>query len=331
MGLAERECIVAEISTKTSTLTRAGTALTIAAVVLLAVPLLYLLYALVNGHVTLNSSDAVNSLFTVGIVLTAVAGVLALLGLALHGSGLRSSFATSTGSRSGLARGKGVQAGISAVLLIGSAAFLFTTLLPRASAVENLNNNIAPFALSLQANCQKPLNQAEADITTAYNDAVKYAKDDQTFAAKMTSDAGTIQTDATTLSTAQAQLSALKVPDSKYQALHDGCVKDVESEINLITSSSALPLPAVAVAVIHIQSLSVLSLLQDAAAVASGRITINAPDGSAQELAASVLQQVVSNNSDPTLTAEGNQLRDDINSTLKNNLAPFVPGPALTA
>jgi len=65
-----------ETSAKTSALSRVGTILTIASVVVLAIPLLYVLYGIINGNVQFNSSDSVHSLFTFGIVLTALAGVL---------------------------------------------------------------------------------------------------------------------------------------------------------------------------------------------------------------------------------------------------------------
>lgn len=221
--------------------------------------------------------------------------------------------------------------GVSVLVLLVSVVFLFTTLLPRANAIQNLNNNVVPFAMSLEHNCENPLNQAQADIKTAYNDSVTYAKDDQTFTTKMGTDGQTLQTDSATLSNSASQLSLLTAPDPKYQALLTGCRTDVKNEIALLNSSSALPFPPAVVAIVHIQSVSLLGLLQDAAQVASGQVKINAPAGSAEALVASVLQQVVSQNSDPTLTQEGNQLRADINSTLKDNLAPFIAGPSLRA
>ena len=35
--------------------------------------------------------------------------------------------------------------------------------------------------------------------------------------------------------------------------------------------------------------------------------------------------------SDPELTAAGDQFKADINNSLKNNLAPFKPGPSIQA
>jgi hypothetical protein len=317
--------------TKTSTLSRVGTVLTIVSLVALAVPLLYLLYAAINGNVTLNSSDAVTNLFTYAIILTAAAGVLGLVAAVIHGTGLRRGFTTGTGA----------QVGASVVLLIAAAIFLFTTLLPRASAVQHLNDKIAPFALNLQANCQKPLDQVQHDIAVATYDAhvafdgaqgpAGVPPADPTYITNMGNDITNMQKDESALKTALSKLNRLAVPDPKYQALLNGCAKDVQSEITLLTDSNAIQLPAQAVAVIHISSLSLLTLLQDSVQVINGSLPVSIPHPLVYQLVSGVLDAIEAQSSDPQLTAEGDQLAADINDTLKKNLAPFVPGPALTA
>ncbi|MBF6591470.1 MAG: hypothetical protein IVW57_13215 [Ktedonobacterales bacterium] len=308
-----------ETKVKAPATARTGTGLTIASVVALAVPLLYLLYGYVNGNVQLSTADQIDRFFKLGIILTAVAGVVALIATAIHGTSMRRGFTTS----------KTTQAGVSVLVLIVAAAFLLTTVLPRANAIQNLNDKIAPFGFSLVDNCQTPLGKAQADIKEALLDAQVHGADDAGFVAQMQIDIGLLQTDSTALTNGLAKLNATTAPDSKYQPLLDGCKKDVRNEIALLNDSSALPLPPQVVALVHISSLSTLTLLQDAAGVASGQVKIAAPDGSAQLLVQGVLTQVVTQNSDPTLTREGDQLKQDINNILKDNLAPFQPGPSL--
>jgi hypothetical protein len=314
---------MSQTSTATkSAVGRVGLGFTIASVVVLAVVLVKILFAAIAGNVTLNSADDVTRLFTLGIILTGVAGVLGLVATIVHGMGLGKGFTT----------GKGVNTGISVVVLLASAALLFTTLLPRANAVQNLNNKVVPFGYSMRDNCQTPLDNSQNDIKQDKTDADNHATDDPGFAAAMGADITKIQADSSALNSALNKLNSTTAPDSKYQALLDGCVKDVKSEIALINDSSSIPFPAAVVAIVHIQSVSVKELLTDGAAVASGQITLTGvPAHSAQMLVSQVLAQVVSQNGDPQLTAEGNQLRDDINATLKNNLAPFKAGPSLQA
>jgi hypothetical protein len=306
--------------TSTATKSKAGLGLTIASVVILAVPLLYILYGTVST-VTLNSSDEVTRLFTVGLVLTAVAGLLGLVATILHGMGLGKGFTT----------GKGVNTGISVVVLLASAALLFTTVLPRANAVQKLNNTLVPFGYAIRDNCQTPLDTIQADFKKTKADADNNATDDAAFATAIKADITKIQTDSSALSNGLNKLNSLTVPDSKYQKLLDGCKKDVKGEIDLLTSSSAIPLPEAAQAAAGASSVSLTTLLQDAATVAGAGITFpGLPAHPAQLLTSQVMAQVVAA-SDPELTAAGDEFKADINNTLKDNLAPFKAGPSLQA
>jgi hypothetical protein len=310
---------------KASAVDRTGTALTIASAVILAVPLVYVGFAYMDGSVTLSSADAISRLFTVGIILTALAGILGLIATVIHGMA----------ARKGITTGKGAQLGVSALVAVIAALFLLTTVMPRAGAIQSLNDKIVPFGHSLENNCQTPLTNAQNDIKEALLDALTHgvpsAPDDKGFVVQMRADTTTLQNDLAALTTGLNTLNTTSVPDSKYQALYDGCVKDVKSEIALLSSSSALPFPAVVVSLTGKQSDSTIQLLQDAAAVASGQIKINAPDGSAQTLVQQILQQVVEQNSDTKLTAEGNQLKADADNTLIDNLSPFRADPSLLA
>src|SRR6185437_8572608 len=57
----------------------------------------------------------------------------------------------------------------SVLLLLLSAGFLFGMALPRASAVQNLNDKVIPFAQTMRDNCKAPLNQTTEDLTTILN------------------------------------------------------------------------------------------------------------------------------------------------------------------
>lgn len=297
---------------KTSNSAKTGTALTIASGVVLAVPLLYVLYGKLAGNVMLNTSDDINRLFTFGIILTGLAGVLGLVAAVLHGIAKRF-----------------VSTGISAVVLLVALAFLFTTVLPRTQALQHLNDKIAPFGHSLQANCQTPLDATTALLKAAQFDAVLHATDDAGFVTQMKADISALQDNSATLTKGLNNLNLLSAPDSKYQALLDGCKKDVKGEIDLLNNTSSIPFPPAVAQLTGLQSESAIKLLQDAAAVASGQIPLQVPPGSAEQLVGQTLKAVLDAAKDPQLTAEGNQLQQDIVDTLNNNLAPFKWNPAL--
>ena len=333
------ETTAVETATKSSTLTRVGLGVFVLGFIALAIPLGYLLYANINGNVTLATAGAINNLLTFGVILTVAATVLALAAVGLHMPGLLKA------PRQGLITGV-----LSVVLLLGAAAFLFTTMLPRTQAVQRVNDKLAPFGMSLETNCQNAIGQAQKDLKNAQYDAQNMADlgDDATYTTLVKNDVAALQTDGTTLTNGLAALNKLTAPDSKYQALLDGCKKDVTSEIAVV-SNKGIPLqqamqspdaqaalqgilasltPAQAKSLAQTLTgfvalnpqIDAVTLLQDSAAAVGPTL----PAGSVETFVALVLTGVNKANSDPTLTAEGNTFKADVKKILDDNLAPFV-------
>jgi hypothetical protein len=200
------------IQTRSSLLSRTGLGGAALSGVALAVPLLYALYAAITGGVTLSSNDDITSLFTTGIIITSVASVLALIATGL---GLPGAMAA---PRRGLAT-----TGTAAGLLVVSALLLFAVLLPRAGAMQNLNDQVAPFAKTVRDTCRSGLNAVTADLTTARDHAKAFATDDVAFAGYMLNDALALNTDQKNLALGIAKLNAVDAPD-KYQQLKKDCL-----------------------------------------------------------------------------------------------------------
>ena len=337
------ETTAVETTTKSSALTRVGLGVFVLGLIALAIPLGDLLYANINGNVTLATADAINNLLTIGVILTVASAVLALVAVGLHVPGLIGS------PRRGLVTGV-----LSVVLLIGAAAFLFTTMLPRAQAVQRVNDKLAPFGTSLETNCQNALAQAQADLKNTQYDAQNMADqaDDATYQKLITADLATLQADNTTLTNGLAAMNKLTAPDSKYQPLLDGCKKDVTGEIAVL-SNKGIPLTGlasqagsleqelVAAGLTPAQATAILSGLAtfvssnpNTDAVGLLNLSLQAispthplgpvPPGFTEGLIAGILQQVNAQNSDPTLTAEGDAFKADVKKILDDNLAPFV-------
>jgi hypothetical protein len=284
-----------------------------------AVPLGYTLFAAINGSVTISTTDDVTNLFTRGIILTAASAGLGVLGLALNVPGLLAA------PRRGIAT-----SGVSAALVLITALFLFVGVLPRAGAMQHLNDQVAPFARSMRDNCKAPLDAVTADITKARDDAKANLANDATFAQAMQADANALNTDAQQLSTSKDALRAAKVPDSKYQQLKDDCIAAVNGEYSFLLDSngpSAISLPAP----FNIK-VSAIQLLQDGALAATGAVPgLTLQPGSIEPLMVLALNQIVAqiNSGGQQLTAEGNALTQDIKDTLTNNLAPFKNGVSI--
>ena len=199
------ETTAVETTTKSSVLTRVGLGVFVLGLIALAIPLGDLLYANMTT-VTLATSSEINNLLTLGVILTVASAVLALVAVALHVPGLMSS------PRKGLVTGV-----LSVVLLLGAVGFLFTTMLPRAQAVQRVNDKLAPFGTSLETNCQNAIAKAQADLKNAQLDAQNMADlgDDATFAKLMQNDVAALQADSKSLTDGQAALNKLTSPDPK--------------------------------------------------------------------------------------------------------------------
>lgn len=335
------ETTAVETATKSSVLTRVGLGVFVLGLIALAIPLGDLLYANMTT-VTLATASEINNLLTIGVILTVASAVLALVAVGLHAPGLMGS------PRKGLVPGV-----LSVVLLLGAAGFLFTTMLPRAQAVQRVNDKLAPFGTSLETNCQNAIAHAQADLKNAQLDAQNMGDlgDDKTFATLMQSDVAALQADSKTLTDGQTALNKLTSPDPKYQPLLDGCKKDVAGEIAVV-SNKGIPLTGlasqanslvqelVAAGLTQEQATAIItnlgkfvaqnpntdavSLLQLAAAAVSPAQPLGPlPAGFTEGFTAGILQQVNAANTDPTLTKEGDDFKADVKKILDDNLSPF--------
>lgn len=274
-------------------------------------------YALVQGHsIVLKTTDQITQVLTLGVVLSGAALVLGVVGLIVGLVALLR-------SRS---RARTVGAAVSLLVALCGGLFLFTTALPRAQAVQNLNDHVVPFARALNTYCQTPLNNTTADFQHALNDTEATISDNASFASAMQGDVSRLNADATALSAATLKLQALTAPDAKYQQLLHDCMTTVQGTHDFLVNdagANAIPLPAPYAALVPGGKVSGIDLLQDAGAAAGGLLPLHLPEGAIQPLVEIALKQVV-NTTNPTLTAEGNQLKADIQATLNTNLSPFV-------
>jgi hypothetical protein len=302
---------------KTSIIQRAGLIGTIAAGVFFAIPVLYTLYAQLTGNVSLSNADQVTNLFKYGIILSIVSLVLGVVALALGASGLLRA------PRTGL-----IQAAVSALLLILTAAFLFAMVLPRASAIQTLNDKVVPFAYSMRDNCRTPLNRVTPDLAKARDDATLHLTDDAGFVTAMQADLAKLNADVQALRTALPPLQATAVPLTRFQQLKDDCVTGVQGEIDFLTNSkgaNAIPLPAPYNAIQA--TISPIDLIQVSMAEASGTGPVTLQPHTIEGLVSGALSQVITLSSNSPfsqkLTGEGADLTQYISDTLTNNLAPF--------
>ena len=301
---------------KSSILSRAGLAGTILTGIAFAVPVLYTLYAQLTGNVSVSSADQITTLFRNGILLCIAALVLGVIALALTAPGLLRA------PRTGM-----IQAGASVVLLILTAAFLFAMVLPRANAIQTLNDKVVPFAFSMRDNCRTPLNAVTPDLAKARDDATHNLTNDAAFATAMQADLVKLQTDVQALDASVAPLQAATVPLARFQSLKDDCITGVNGEIDFLTNSSgknAIPLPAPYNALQA--TIAPLALIQVGIAEAMGTGPVKLAPGTIEPLVSVALAQVITLSGASTfgqhLTAEGNDLTQYISDTLTNNLAP---------
>ncbi len=348
---------------------RGSMGLAIAAVIVGVLPLLALA---LGGAIKLESLGAVTTAVYAGIALTAAGFILALA-------------ATIVNAR-GLAHGSILKTAISGVMLVVMVLFSALVVIPRVSNIQNLQNTIVPFAEKIRDNCKTPLNTetdhykkvlADTPSISASEDPATIVQQLGTFATALSADIHMFQQDAQNLQTNLTNLQNLSVPVSKYQALHDGCIKDVQSTIAFLNSTSGVPtdqflqtitgpngIPAlpdsimpkaakpIAIALVKANtpaSYSATGLLQAAAQYATCAnpfgtcsVQLTIPPGVPASAITSDFKTVyyvvlgggyaqfvqgamtqAANSTDPQLTAEGNQLTQDIKDTLRNNLAPL--------
>lgn len=302
---------------KTSLLGRGGLVATILTGVAFAIPVLYTLYAQFTGNVSLSSADQVTALFRNGILLCIAALVLGVVALALSAPGLLRA------PRQGI-----VQAAVAVVLLILTAAFLLAMVLPRANAIQTLNDKVVPFAFSMRDHCQTPLGAVTPDLAKARDDATRYLTDDAGFATAMQADVAKLQADVQTLNANVAPLQATTVPLDQFKSLKADCVTALGGEVDFLTNSqgtNAIPLPAPYNAIQA--TIAPIPLIQVGIAEATGTGPVTLPPGTIEPLISEALAQVITLSSvspfGQHLTAEGDDLTQYISDTLTNNLAPF--------
>lgn len=300
--------------TKTSVLDRVALIGTVLAVIALGVPLAYTGYAALTGNVTLKTSDDISNLLRNGLIVTVVALALGLLAFVF---GLL-----------GAVRRKGVGRMITTVIallvLVGGAVFLLLGVLPRASAMQTVQDKTAPFAKTMRDNCKAPLGQTQNDLRTALDHTTSTLTDDTGFATFMQADAAALDNDATKLNTSLNTLNNTTVPDAKYQPLLDDCKASVKGTHDFLkdpNSANAIPLPPPFNALAS--KIDGVDLLNNSAAAATGKTPLGPlPKGTVEPLVQQALTQAVAA-TNPKLTAEGDQLTQDLRDTLTNTMAPF--------
>jgi hypothetical protein len=297
----------------TKTKSTPGLFVTILGLLILVIPWLFVLYAQLTGSVSLSTSDAVSTVLYGGIIVVGIAAGLGVVATLLN---LTEFFGTP--------RRGGLSILVSLLTVIVAAILLITIVLPRASAVQHLNDSVIPFAESVNANCKVPLDKTSSDFQLALTDAQNNATRDGGFADAMTTDAALLEFDDAQLSQGVYELRHMSAPDAKYNQLLQDCITTVENEITFIddpNGPNVIPLPAPFNA--QIPSVTGLGLLQTGAAVASGQSPLGQlPNGTIEPLVIAALTQIV-NTTDPQLTAEGQALVQDIKNGLDTNLAPF--------
>lgn len=196
------------------------------------ISLLGFVYFLVYPHVVapVNTLDGVQSTAATEMIVAIVTLALALLGTIFSLPGLMRR----------MSPGRATSTVISGATLIVAALFMFLSLLPHVQNLQTLKSTTQPFAITIRDNCQTPLNTATSDYQQTAKDAAA-TQAPAAFASAMQTDATKLQGDLTTLTNSLATLNATTAPQSKYQALLDGCKKDVSGDIAFLGSPQAIP------------------------------------------------------------------------------------------
>lgn len=198
------------------------------------ISLLGIVYFLVYPHLAtaVNTLSGVQSTATQETIVAIAAGALALLGTVFNLPGV-------------VRRPKAGRAGstvVSGAALIVAALYIPLTLLPHIANLQTLQNTTQPFAISIRDNCQTPLNTMTTDFKKTAADANANLTSPTSFATAIQPDATTLSADQTMLAAALVKLTALTVPNAKYQGLLDGCKTDVQGDIAFLSSAQAVPL-----------------------------------------------------------------------------------------
>lgn len=304
-------------------LSRLGMGAAILAAIALLIPVVAWLLGAV-GAVQMNSKNDISGLLTGAVIVGIIAFALAVVATLLNLPGLFSE------PRQGLVTLIG-----SALLLLLSAGFLFGMALPRAAAVQNLNDNVIPFAQTMRDSCKAPLNATIEDMRTLRSVAIANNTSDAGYAGGVATYIATLRTDDARLADGIAAVNQVKVPDAKYQDLKDQCLLSLKSLESFLVRSGAVPIPAALGTLLAplAPALGTSAVVTDGVIVSvSGFGLLNlsvlvagsgaAPKGTAQATVTTAMNTVIGS-TNQKLQDDGDALVKDIKDGLDNNLAPF--------
>jgi hypothetical protein len=299
------------MNSNSSLMSRLGLYAAILALIAFLIPVVALLLGVI-GVVQMNSADDISSLLSNAVIVGIIAFALAVIATLLNLPGLFSD------PRQGVVTLIG-----SVLLLLLSAGFLFGMVLPRASAAQNLNDKVIPFARTMQANCATPLNDTKEDLTTVRNFADATRASNAGYAGGVGTYINILHSDDAKLVDGIQAVQDVTVPDPKYQTLKDECLKSLKSMQAFLDNSQAVPLPAPFDKLVA-PTVSGFTLLTTSAAVAGGQVPLPTPlpTGTIQTLISQALTQVINSKND-ALTKAGDDLTKDIKDGLTNSVAPF--------
>jgi hypothetical protein len=311
------------MNSNSSLMSRLGLYAFVLAVIAFLIPVVYLLLG-AGGLVQMNTSDDIKRLLTGAVIVGIIAFVLAVLATLLNLPGLFADPRNSLGALIG-----------SVLLLLLSAGFLFGMVLPRAAAVQNLNDNIIPFAQTMNTSCKAPLNAAIEDMRTVRSVAIANNTNDAGYAGGVGTYINVLRIDDGKLADGIGAVQQVKVPDPKYQDLKDQCLLSLRSLLGFLDQNGAVPIPAALgtllaplapalgssalVANGAIASVSGFGLLNLSVLVAGSGA---APKGTAQAAVTAAMNAVIGS-TNQKLQDDGDALVKDIKDGLDNNLAPF--------
>jgi hypothetical protein len=311
------------MNSNSSLVSRIGFGAAILALIAFLIPLVALLLGAV-GAVQMNTSDDITNLLSNAVIVGIIAFALAVIATLLNLPGLFSD------PREGVVTLIG-----SALLLLLSAGFLFGMVLPRASATQNLHDNIIPFAQTMSDSCKAPLNDTIEDLTTVRNFADSMKTSDAGYAGGVGTYISILHSDDAKLVDGIQAVQEATVPDPKYQDLKDQCLLSLRSMESFLNAPGKIQVPATLAPLLApigpalganavlvngvVASVSGFGLLNAGTLIAgSGK----APPGTAQAIISPALTTVINSKNDQ-LTKDGDQIVQDIKDGLTNNVAPF--------
>jgi hypothetical protein len=306
-----------------SLMSRLGLIAFVLAVIAFLIPVVYLLLG-AGGLVQMNTRSDISGLLTGAVIVGIIAFVLALAATLLNLPGLFAEPRNSLGALIG-----------SVLLLLLSAGFLFGMALPRASAVQNLNDNIIPFAQTMNDSCKVPLTATKDDMKVIRNFAEGSKGSDAGYAGGVGTYISILHTDEARLADGISAVQQVKVPDAKYQDLKDQCLLSLKSTLSFLDQPGAVQVPANLAPLLTpiapalgskalvvngtLASVSGFGLL-DASVLVAG--SGQAPKGTAQTVVTATMNAVIGT-TNQKLQDDGDALVKDIKDGLNNNLAPF--------